>query len=145
MHTHTNKWLRKVMGIFFVWVSNSYEWVLHRFLCDMMVTQYVLKILLFPLIYSSAWSVKLAAFSILFQSSFDTSYTLTNITSQLICYLHCMILTCLNLLHNYIIFGSHLRFFFSVEQVINKPVWKLRYFKGHTICCAFQNPKIGKI
>lgn len=58
-----------------------------------MVTWYVLGILLFPLIYSSAWSVKQAAFSILFQSSFDTSLTLKNIASQLICYLDCMILT----------------------------------------------------
>lgn len=129
MHTHTNKLLRN-RHVFFVSVSNLHEPVVHRFWCDIMVTWYVLGILLFPLIYSSSWSVKQAAFSILFQSSFDTSFTLKNIASQLICYLDCMILTCLNLFHNCVTFGSHLWIFFSVEQeVINKSMVKVTIFQ----------------
>lgn len=84
------------------------------------------------------WVVKLTMVRILFQSIFGPR-------SQLLCYTGFIILSCLSFLRVYMPWCSFVNVLFQLNSKLRNALWqKFHYFKGHVICCAFQNVHIGK-
>lgn len=96
-----------------------------------------------PVCCFNAWVLKLTTFSILFQSdlilrcSYQHSLPLTWTSSFCLVSIYCMFVW-------YMAFTCEYSFF-QMNSKLTSLWWKLQHFKGHIICCAFQNPQIGKI